>query len=137
MKTRKCHNLGFCPSTVIKTLLSSRSLCFLFLWVERKTVKEGGTELHTGGEVVVLNDCKQESFVSIKKSRFMVKLISLHNSNHLSLPYLAYVASSLLGSVNKRTCFNEDVTASILLVYVCALVRCTKHYSKEFSFGFH
>lgn len=53
VKARKCHNLGFCSSTSIKTVVNSRSLCFLFLWVERKTVKEGGTELHTGGEAVV------------------------------------------------------------------------------------
>lgn len=59
VKARKCHNLGFCPSTVIKAVVSSRSLCFLFPWLERKTVKEGDTELLTGGEVVVLNDCKQ------------------------------------------------------------------------------
>lgn len=43
VKARKCHNLGFCPSTeiIIKTVVNSRSLRYLFLWLERKTVKEG------------------------------------------------------------------------------------------------
>lgn len=45
VKARKCHNLGFYPNRVIKTVVGSRSLHFLFLWLERKTVKEGGTGL--------------------------------------------------------------------------------------------
>lgn len=59
-----------------------------------------------------------------------MNLISPYNSNNLSLPYLAYVASSWLGLVKKRTCCTENATASVLLVYVCALLQCAKHYSK-------
>lgn len=53
VKARKC-NLGFCPSTVIKTVVTSSSLHFLFLWLGRKTAEEGGTELHSGGGEILL-----------------------------------------------------------------------------------